>query len=77
MHDLTPDERQVLRVYLESDTRTQYLDVQDGVAQGLAQARIIYRASNMGTLTTFAFNVQPWAWDYLRAHRELLEDRDE
>lgn len=73
LHDLTPDERQVLRAYIENDTRTQYLDLQDGVAQGLAQARIIYRASTLGTLTSFAYNMQPWAWDYLRAHPELLD----
>jgi hypothetical protein len=71
---LTPAEREALRRYVYEDNRTQYFDIQDGVAQGLVHAKIIYRASNLGsTMGGFAYNVQPWAWEYLQAHRDLLD----
>ena len=72
LHDLTPAEREALRGYIENDTRTQYFNPQNGVAQGLVHATIIYRASSLGSIEGFAYNMQPWAWEYLRAHPELL-----
>ena len=74
LHDLTPHERVALRGYLEHDTRTRYFQPSNGVAQGLVHAQIIYRAANLSSPAEgFAYNVQPWAWHYLRAHPELVE----
>ena len=74
LHSLTPEEREVLRAYIQGDTRTQYLAIEDGVVSGLESAAILYRASNVGGgLRGWAYNIQPWAWDYLREHPGLLK----
>jgi hypothetical protein len=73
LHDLTPAEKGILDRYIGGHTRTLNLDIGDGVVQGLVGVSVLYRASNVARLTTVAYNIQPWAWDYLREHPELLE----
>lgn len=73
LHDLTAHEKLILKRYLDQNTRTQYLNVADGVVTGLVHEEILYRSTNIGHLLTgFAYNIQPWAFDYLRQHPELL-----
>lgn len=73
LHDLSGDEKEVLRYYIKNNTRTQTLDLADGVAPALESARIIYRASSVSQgYTDFAYNIQQWALDYLREHPEVL-----
>lgn len=76
LHRLTIEEKQILRGYIEGQTRTRYLDVNSGVVNGLAGESIIYRASSLSNpnagLMAFAYNIQPWAWAYLNDHRDLL-----
>ena len=76
MHDLTPAEKDILRKYVAEETRTQTLMMGDGVVQGLVQAGVLYRSTTVGESRqgdpVFDHNVQPWAWDYLRKHPELL-----
>jgi hypothetical protein len=76
LHRLTPAERAILRKYIIKDTRSQDLSLQDGVAQGLVLERIIYRPlPSIGDVRRgFPHNIQPWAWDYLKKHPELLKD---
>jgi hypothetical protein len=63
---LSPSEKKLLARYLEEQTQTQYLDIRDGVANGLQAKGFIYRASSVGAnYTSFAFNIQPWAWKCL------------
>ena len=72
---LTNEEREILTKYVPNKTRTNYLRPDDGVVRGLEQANIIYRASAMGGANyqfTWAYNIQPWAWDFLNAHSELV-----
>jgi Super-infection exclusion protein B len=69
---LTTQEQAILQGYINMRTRSQFLDSQDGVVNGLEAEGIIYRASLVGELDNWAYNIQPWAWDYLNAHRELL-----
>ena len=74
LHDLTEAEKKVLRHYVTDNTRTQNLDMTNGVTSGLVSASVIYQAANISVgLTIFAYNIRPWAWDYLREHPELLE----
>ena len=74
LHHLTPGEKKILRDYIYGNTRTQNLLIQDGVAQGLALEKIIYRTASVGDmLDGFAFNIQPWAWEYLNKNKKLLE----
>jgi hypothetical protein len=78
LHRLTIEEKQILRGYIEGQTRSMDLSVTDGVVNGLVHERIIYRSSNlsnsMAGFLAFAHNIQPWAWDYLNEHRDLLHD---
>jgi hypothetical protein len=76
LHRLTIQEKQILRGYIEGQTRSLYLDFTSGIVKGLEAEFIIYRVSSvnnpMAGLTAFAYNIQPWAWDYLNEHRDLL-----
>ncbi len=74
LHKLTQDEKRILCGYILTDCRTQYFSVEDGVVTGLEQAKVIYRASSVGDLygKGFAFNIQPWAWEYLKDRKELI-----
>lgn len=74
LHDLTPEERAVLRCYLENDTRTQRFPLDDGAVQELVSFGVLRVASSLGTRHSFAYNIQPWAWDYLRANPRLLAE---
>lgn len=72
LHKLTPDEKAYLAPYILDEKNTQYFGIQDGIAGGLQAKEIIYRASFAG-ISGFAFNIQPWARDYLTANLQLLE----
>jgi hypothetical protein len=73
LHHLSEPEKEILRCYIEDQTRTQYLPMSDGVVGGLVVERILFRASSLGqSFDYFAYNIQPWAWDYLNKHRKLL-----
>ena len=43
LHNLTPEERDILRGYIIGNTRTQYLSLDDGVVHGFEAERIVYR----------------------------------
>lgn len=77
LHNLTGEEREILRNYIGSGTKTQYLDMQSGVVNGMANDFIIYRSSNIGQLQEWSYNIQPWAWDYLNERPELLFSKEE
>jgi len=79
LHDLTPAEKDILREYLYGKTRTVHLDITGGVAAGLEAANIIVRFSSVGYPAgaqeiLCAYNIQQWAWDYIRKHPVLLKD---
>lgn len=70
---LTEGEKQILRYYLQEETRTNILRIEDGVVQGLAQAEIIYLASTISDCgTEFAYNISDPAWEYLQKNPDLV-----
>jgi hypothetical protein len=73
---LSPAEKQILCGYILPREKTQYLSIEDGVVNGLCQAHIIYRSANLRNLIGrgFAHNIQPWAWEYLLEHTELITE---
>ncbi len=77
LHDLTDEEKIILRNYIFQKTKTQYLDPRDGVVNELKRKRIIYAAASVGKLYGVAYNIQPWAWNYLNEHASLLLSEDE
>ena len=73
LYTLSQPEKEFLREYFDNDTKTQHHNYGSGVASGLEASKIICRASNMAVFhRTFAYNIQPWVWKYLKAHPELL-----
>lgn len=72
--NLTNEEKEILRGFIFQQTRTQKLSVMSGVVKSLEHENIIYQSSNLGRLFEgFAYNIQPWAWEYLNKNKELLE----
>lgn len=73
LKNATPDESRFLANYLLKESRTQYAPMNSGLTSELEGARIIRRASNLSTYhVNFAYNIQPWAWDYLKKHPETV-----
>ncbi|MBN9040507.1 MAG: superinfection exclusion B family protein [Rhizobiales bacterium] len=72
LHNLTPEEKEILAFYVDNRTRSQSLPLQSGVVNALQNAKIIVRGSSMGTIHGFDYIIQPWAWGYLNEHPELL-----
>ena len=59
--------------YFAKDTRANTLRIDDGVVQGLAQNRIIFRSASMGSiLDGFAHNITVAAWNYIFANPQVL-----
>lgn len=78
LHQLTPEEAEILRGYVYHRTRTRTLPIESGVVQGLVAHKVIYRAASVGDmLDGWAYNLQPWAWDYLMTHPYLVLSPDE
>jgi hypothetical protein len=71
-------EKQVLAKYITENTTTIAFDARDGVVNGLIKKGLLYNASQASNPMSFNFdvNMQPWAWDYLRAHPEMLKDSE-
>lgn len=74
LHNLSEPEKEILRGYIEGDTRTQYLSMHDGVVSGLEVERILFRATVLSRgWDEFAYNIQHWAWEYLNKNPKLLQ----
>lgn len=73
LHRLTEEEKAVLRVYIDGKTITQKLHPMDGVVAQLVARQIIGQATIMGSLVGgWAYNINPWAWDYLNKKPQFL-----
>lgn len=71
---LSPPEREILRQFIQGDTKTVNLDLASGDHHQLELNNVIYRPRSVSQrLTYFDYNIQPWAWDYLRKHPGLLD----
>jgi hypothetical protein len=74
LHNLTPEEKGYLAVFILEGRNTIYVDIGDGIVGGLLAKGIIFRSSNMFTaIDGIPYNVQPWARQYLERYPELLE----
>ncbi|MBA3966057.1 MAG: super-infection exclusion protein B [Nitrospirales bacterium] len=73
LQNLNPTEKKILSYYIENQTRSQNLSIQDGTVNGLQKEKIIIQGSTLGTIYGFDIIIQPWAWEYLNQHPELLD----
>lgn len=72
--NLTPQEKKIMNIYISKETRTQNMHLEYGAKNDLVRHHIIYRSSDVGRQNTgFSFDIQPWAWEYLKKHEELLD----
>lgn len=73
LHKLTAEEKGYLILYLRGQNSI-YVGLEDGIMGGLSAKNIVYRSGNMGSvLDGFAFNLNPWAREYLEEHPDLLD----
>jgi hypothetical protein len=71
---LSEPEKRVLCQFLHNETTTRDLPISDGVVGGLVAKGILFHSSNFADHHLgSAHNVQPWAWEYLNSHPNLLE----
>lgn len=73
--NLTDEEKEILRYFIENKTRSANLSLKNGVVLGLEQRKIIIRLGILGTdaiSMSFPFNIQPWAWEYFNKNPDLL-----
>lgn len=74
LKNLSPQEGAILRRFIDGNTKTITLDVSSGAHAALESRQVIYRASSLSRqYYDFDYNIQPWAWEYLRKHPEALE----
>jgi hypothetical protein len=75
---LTPDEKNRLVPYIDSDRASVTYPVNDGVVGGLVGKGVLFRSSNVGhAINGFPYNLQPWARDAFLKHPEYLDGAEE
>lgn len=73
LYKLTPEEKGYLRPFIQGQQNSIYVGMDDGVMAGLKAKGVTYLAASMGNLLDgFAFNLQPWAREYLEQNPHLL-----
>lgn len=77
LQKLSEDEKVILRCYINNGTKTQLLSFNCGKHAQLETDNVIYRASTVSTGPSynmrFAYNITPWAWEYLNRNKALLD----
>lgn len=77
LRNLTREEKAILGTYLVNGTRTQKLHMQDGTVSGLYNEGFLFLPVKIAIrFDLFAFNIQPWVWDYLTDHPECIQAED-
>lgn len=75
LENLSKDEKELLREYIDNDTKTRDFSIRNGIARGLQSCKILYISSNIsrGPKFIFPFNIQPWAWEMLKKNPKYLK----
>ena len=77
LYKLTPEEKGYLVPFIFGLQNTINVGMDDGVMAGLRFKGITYLAASVGDmLHGFAFNLQPWAREYLENNKNLLEGHE-
>jgi hypothetical protein len=73
LHSLSHDEKKLLQSYITHATLTRRWNLGSGVVNGLVAEGLLVAASKYGSQAEgFAFNMKPWAYDYIFKHPELI-----
>ncbi len=72
LHYLAPDQKALLKRYIDEDVSTLYLEFTDAVAEGLESLGLIHRCSRFDMATGLGFMIRPWLLVRLKKRPELL-----
>ena len=73
LRQLDDVEKRLLAKFLNAKSRSIRVDIEDGTVHVLGREMILFQASKIGDFEDgFAFAIQPWAWEHLQKHPELL-----
>jgi len=77
LRELTPEEKSILRQYVEADTKARDLNIQNGVVNRLIKVGILelgFTVSYGGRMGSYTFpvNLRDSAWNQLKEHPDLL-----
>jgi hypothetical protein len=70
LHNLTPEEKHVLQLCVENDSRTTKRRCMDETALSLAKHEILSVSAGDGVV--FVYHVSDDAWDYIKKHPEVI-----
>lgn len=73
LNNLSKEEKEFLKTYLDKDSKTQYRHFQDGVSAGLAVKGVLFSPTTMMYDNKIAYNIHEWAWEHLKKHPHLLK----
>ncbi len=77
LRNLTEDEKDAVRPYIDDDKRTQKFKLSSGIGEGLKAKAILYKSSQLGEYGDFfPYNIQDYAFDYLMKNKHLLEKKN-
>ena len=77
LDNLTPTEKGFLQPYLPEKLATRYVEVGDGVADGLERQGVVYCPSRVYETHRKPLNLHCWARKYLKHHPKLLGGAEE
>ena len=75
LQKLTTEERSLLSEAVNNNSRIVRIHINDGNARHLVHYRVISKAANSAYShdPCFEYCINPWAWEYLERHAELIE----
>lgn len=73
LKDLTSEEKEVLKMYLDKDNRTCLFKISHGPVQNLMADKILFKTGPGINSTTHNVGIQTWAWRYLMKNKRLLK----
>lgn len=73
LENLTPRQKEILSMYIDNNTRTFRFSIDKGEIVEIEAAGILYKPTGLIDLGQYCeYNINPWVWDYLKQHPELL-----
>jgi superinfection exclusion protein B len=74
LENLTPDEKSYLSPFIFNQQASVNFLMEDGIKGSLVNKNILLQASNLGDMSSgWAYNLQPWAREHLKANTEFLD----
>lgn len=73
LHCLAPDQKALLRRFIDEDVSTIHVEFEDADAQGLHAMGLLHRHARFTLSNGLGFMLQPWMRLYLKKHPEVLD----